>query len=60
MSWLRDTLSGYKTIITAVAGITAAIAAYATGAIELAPAAGAIWLGIVAIFQRLGSKKAEV
>jgi hypothetical protein len=49
-------LSGYKTYITAAAGVLAAAASYASGEISLGAAIGVVFASVLATFVRSGSK----
>lgn len=49
-------LSGYKTYITAAAGVLAAIGSYAGGEISLGSAIGVVFVSALATFVRNGSK----
>lgn len=49
-------LSGYKTYITAAAGVLAAAGSYAGGEISLGAAIGVVFASVLATFVRSGSK----
>lgn len=57
ISSIQSFLSGKKTILTAIAGVLTAAAAYGSGSIEFAQFVEALFLGAGAIFMRQGIAK---
>lgn len=56
---LKNFVSGKKTILTAIVGMIGAIIAWGDSSIDAPTALGMIWAGLLVIFQRLGTQKAE-